>query len=609
MRWSVVVVCLLLLAPHASRGAEKKESLSDEAVWAERAEEVREAILHAWKGYRQYASTSDDLKPLSKTGHDWMYARATYFDALDTLYIAGLDSEFEEAVHDIMPRFALLSPFTYLTQGVPTSLVYPVKLFEYNIRVVGGLLGAYSVSGRRELLHAAARAADLVLVGGFGTANDLPRKFARLAHPQRAPLQWMLAKLLDQTRATYDPEVWANSLSGLGTFGLELRVLSRETGDPKYLQALEGLQAEVYRLWLAQGKRPLLPEVFATPPPAWAQWVSSKARRATSRPATRGAGAEALDSGGDSFYEYLVKEQLLTPGEHSEHLAGMYDVFADSLHSDQSRVIDYGPDSKATAMISFPAGSRGTRQLQTHLSCFTGGMLALGARYLQSRAASADASLALRVTEQCVQSYMMTPTGLGADRANVLRGKLSQSHGAGDSRYHMRPEVVESLFVLYRTTGDRKHREAGWQIFQAIVRECRVESGGFTGLKSVWGRSMDPGNRDDYQPSFFLGETLKYLFLLFSPDDVIPLDAFVFNTEAHPFTLRARCKGPLVAGLVPCTGPERDSMLQRMPMDVVVLVLAVWGVYYLADKKAWVRLCGCYCCCTRARAKPERHTV
>ena len=37
--------------------------------------------------------------------------------------------------------------------------------------------------------------------------------------------------------------------------------------------------------------------------------------------------------------------------------------------------------------------------------------------------------------------------------------------------------------------------------------------------------------------SFFLAETLKYLYLLFSPTTVIPLDEWVFNTEAHPLKI------------------------------------------------------------------------
>ena len=39
----------------------------------------------------------------------------------------------------------------------------------------------------------------------------------------------------------------------------------------------------------------------------------------------------------------------------------------------------------------------------------------------------------------------------------------------------------------------------------------------------------------DKMETFFLGETLKYLYLLFSDTDVLPLDEWVINTEAHPF--------------------------------------------------------------------------
>jgi len=90
---------------------------------------------------------------------------------------------------------------------------------------------------------------------------------------------------------------------------------------------------------------------------------------------------------------------------------------------------------------------------------------------------------------------------------------------------------VESLFVLWRTTGDNIYREWGWQIFQALKKYCRHDNG-YTGLRDV--RRVPP-QRDDVQQTFFLAETLKYLYLLFSPNDLIPLDQYVFNTEAHPF--------------------------------------------------------------------------
>lgn len=68
---------------------------------------------------------------------------------------------------------------------------------------------------------------------------------------------------------------------------------------------------------------------------------------------------------------------------------------------------------------------------------------------------------------------------------------------------------------------------------QALEKYCRVENG-YSGLKDVYNSNSA---KDDVQQSFFIAETLKYLWLLFSDDDVLPLDQWVFNTEAHPFPL------------------------------------------------------------------------
>jgi mannosyl-oligosaccharide alpha-1,2-mannosidase len=65
---------------------------------------------------------------------------------------------------------------------------------------------------------------------------------------------------------------------------------------------------------------------------------------------------------------------------------------------------------------------------------------------------------------------------------------------------------------------------------QALERHCRTENG-YSGIRDVY---QSHPQQDDVQQSFFLAETLKYLYLIFSDDDLIPLDKWVFNTEAHP---------------------------------------------------------------------------
>ena len=93
---------------------------------------------------------------------------------------------------------------------------------------------------------------------------------------------------------------------------------------------------------------------------------------------------------------------------------------------------------------------------------------------------------------------------------------------------------MESLYVLYRITKDPVYRDWGWEIVQALNRHCRVPSGGYATVKSV--DSPNPIKTNKME-SFLLSETLKYLFLLFTDDDVIPLDKWVFNTEAHPLPI------------------------------------------------------------------------
>lgn len=98
----------------------------------------------------------------------------------------------------------------------------------------------------------------------------------------------------------------------------------------------------------------------------------------------------------------------------------------------------------------------------------------------------------------------------------------------------LRPETVESLFYQYRLTKDTKYRDWGWQIFQAFEHYTKIATGGYS---SVW-TVMDPSKKQDKMESFFVSETLKYLFLLFTDDpDILRLDEWVFNTEGHPLPI------------------------------------------------------------------------
>ncbi|KPI43123.1 Endoplasmic reticulum mannosyl-oligosaccharide 1,2-alpha-mannosidase [Cyphellophora attinorum] len=100
-----------------------------------------------------------------------------------------------------------------------------------------------------------------------------------------------------------------------------------------------------------------------------------------------------------------------------------------------------------------------------------------------------------------------------------------------DRAYKLRPEALESVFIMYRITGDSTWREKGWKMFQSIVSATETASG-HAQLKDV---TSALGEQADKMESFWLAETLKYAYLLFSEESLVSLDEWVLNTEAHPF--------------------------------------------------------------------------
>ena len=104
-----------------------------------------------------------------------------------------------------------------------------------------------------------------------------------------------------------------------------------------------------------------------------------------------------------------------------------------------------------------------------------------------------------------------------------------------DMQNFLRPEAVESMFVLYQVTGDSRYQEWAWDIFQAFEKAAFIPSGGYSSVLDV--RVHGHPTHKDRMESFYLSETLKYLFLLFSDNTPLPLDKWVFNTQAHPLPI------------------------------------------------------------------------
>lgn len=100
-----------------------------------------------------------------------------------------------------------------------------------------------------------------------------------------------------------------------------------------------------------------------------------------------------------------------------------------------------------------------------------------------------------------------------------------------DRRYILRPEAIESVWYMYRITGEKKYADAAWRMFQAIEKATKtsIASSAIEDMTSARPKQVDS------MESFWLAETLKYFYLCFAEWDVLSLDAWVLNTEAHPF--------------------------------------------------------------------------
>ena len=126
--------------------------------------------------------------------------------------------------------------------------------------------------------------------------------------------------------------------------------------------------------------------------------------------------------------------------------------------------------------------------------------------------------------------YAQMNTGIAAEFVQFYPGK-DFDIGRGAPHYLLRPETVESFFILYQLTGDPVYREWGWEVFQAIERYCKTTAG-YGSLRDVQNTDAEPQNKME---SFFLAETLKYLYLLFDADtevDVLNKVGFAASREA-----------------------------------------------------------------------------
>jgi mannosyl-oligosaccharide alpha-1,2-mannosidase len=180
-----------------------------------------------------------------------------------------------------------------------------------------------------------------------------------------------------------------------------------------------------------------------------------------------------------------------------------------------------------------------------HLGCFVGGMVGLGSRFNNlPQERWEELETAKKLTDGCVWAYSHTPSGIIPEVFHVnacpdrwpcaFKGEGFGFTSVEDPSYQLRPEAIGSVFIMYRLTADPSWQDKGWKMFQNTMIHTK------TNIANARLKNVMDGNpeKEDSMESFWLAETLKYYFLLFSDPGVVSLDDFVLNTEAHPFRLR-----------------------------------------------------------------------
>ena len=177
--------------------------------------------------------------------------------------------------------------------------------------------------------------------------------------------------------------------------------------------------------------------------------------------------------------------------------------------------------------------------------------------------------------EEAAETHILL-TALWA-RFSALPERWSTSSGGvegGLGWWGGRPELIESTYHLYRTTRDPWYLHVGEMALRDIKRRCWAKCG-WTGIQDV-----RTGEQNDRMESFFLGETIKYLVLLFDSDHPLnKLDApFVFSTEGHPLILpkytNTKARNPHRPNSRPTESPQ-DSADEVCPLPPAMLPLSI----------------------------------
>lgn len=435
---------------------------------------------------REAKQLRDEVREMFYHAFDGYMNNAFPLDELRPLSCQGEDTlgGYALTLIDSLDTLALLGDrerFTSSVQWIGKSLQFninkTVSVFETTIRVLGGLLSAHLIASDYATGMRIPSYDNELLV----LAEDLARRMLP-AFDTPTGIPYGSVNLM---YGVDEHESKITSTAGGGTLTLEFGVLSRLTNDPVFEQVAKNA---VRGLW---ARRSTLDLVGAHINVFTGEWTQKDAGIGTSI---------------DSFYEYLLKAYILFGDE--EYLYIFQEAYGSAMHHlhKDPWYVEVNMDSGAIVWPVFNS-----------LQAFWPG--------LQVLAGDVDPAIRTHTAFFSVwKRYGFTPEGFNLATLSVQYGQKS---------YPLRPELIESTYWLYKATRDPRYLDAGRDFVASLQYGAKCPCG-YCHITDV-----ELHKQEDHMESFFLAETVKYLWLLFDlavdSDNLVDNGPYkyIFSTEGH----------------------------------------------------------------------------
>ncbi|KAF9354580.1 alpha mannosidase-like protein [Mortierella sp. AD094] len=448
-------------------------------------QEAKDMFMHGYNGYLNNAFPKDELNPVACSGRGPDKYNTQNININDVL------GDYSLTLIDALDTLAAMREPELFEKAIKMVKKYVrnfdinsrVQVFEVNIRVLGALLSAH--------LYASDPSFNITVKGYNGEllamAEDLGKRLMKAFENTPTGIPWPRVNL---RKGVLRDELVETCAAGAGSLLLEFGVLSRLTGNRSYEQAA---RRALFELWNRRSKIGLMGNTINI---TSGDWMS----------AMTGIGA-----GTDSFYEYLLKSYVLLG---DEDYLDMYETSQEAIRRNLLH------DSKYFYKhVHLEDGSLMAHWVDS-LSAFMPGVQVLGG----------DLESAIKnhlYYYNIWRKYQAIP-----ERFDFVQQSVAISN------YPLRPEFIESNYLLYRATKDPFYLQVGEMVLRDLQKYTKTRCG-WASLQSVVDKRLE-----DRMESFALSETIKYLYLLFDEENILHQGLkdsnFVFSTEGHILKLSSK---------------------------------------------------------------------